>query len=63
MPLSRDKRSFRSEDAMRMQRRVETAEQRSERRKVEAQVKNEAAEAAEAKVDRMIRQSIKLYGP
>ena len=51
------------EAAMRKQRNLETAEERIERLKREAQRKIDEAAAAEAAVDQMIKRSIRLYGP
>jgi hypothetical protein len=48
---------------MRKQRRLETAEERNERLRREAQRKIDEAAAAESAVDRMIRRNIRLYGP
>lgn len=48
---------------MRKQRNLETAEERIERLKREAQRKIDEAAAAEAAVDQMIKRSIRLYGP
>lgn len=48
---------------MRKLRRIETAEERSQRVLEEAQMKKEAAAAEEHAVDRMIRQNIINCGP
>jgi hypothetical protein len=48
---------------MRKQRKPETAEERDERFKRDSRRKTDAAAAADAAVDQMIRQNIRLYGP
>jgi hypothetical protein len=48
---------------MRKPRKPEATEERRERLKSEAQRKMNEAAAADAAVDQMIRQNIKLYGP
>lgn len=50
-------------DIFRKRRKVETAQERSERNKRAAQLKIEDAEAADDAVDAKIRRNIKLYGP
>lgn len=48
---------------MRRKRKTETAEERSERLKLEAQLRIEAATAADQDLDAVVRRSIELYGP
>jgi len=48
---------------MRKLRLVESPEARDERPKVEARRKTDMAEAEAATVDRLVRESIRLYGP
>jgi hypothetical protein len=48
---------------MRKPRKLETALERNERLRSEAQRKIAQAAAAEADVDQMIRRNIRLYGP
>ena len=48
---------------MRAQQEMDTRAPRDERRRRLAQIKLEAAAAADAAADRMIRENIELYGP
>ena len=48
---------------MRTKRAPESASERDERLKLEAEQKRELASADEATVDRLIRENIRLFGP
>lgn len=48
---------------MRQRRNLETPEDRSQRLRLQAQMKRDAAAANDVAVDRMIRRNIEQYGP